>query len=149
MSGKNGVSGVGDWVSQTPVGRLTSNNQRLRSAGDNDQRSKRFCSIAVLCVSFMWHGQNTRHQITRGRRAKRALSNCVVYIKFILSGSPNECWLYTCDACVITTWRLGLRPPLVARNNFGDTTVSMIEITYETLLLLHIQSNLPKVSTKI
>ena len=30
----------------------TSNNQRLRSAGDNDRRSKRFCSSAVLCVSF-------------------------------------------------------------------------------------------------
>ena len=22
--------------------------------------------------------------------------------------SLNECWLHTCDACVITTWRLGL-----------------------------------------
>ena len=30
---------------------LTSNNQRLRSAGDNDRRSK-LCSNAVLCVSF-------------------------------------------------------------------------------------------------
>ena len=30
----------------------TSNNQRLRSAGDNDRRSKRFWSSAVLCVSF-------------------------------------------------------------------------------------------------
>ena len=26
-----------------------------------------------------------------------------------------ECWLRTCEACVITTWRLGLRAPLVAR----------------------------------
>ena len=34
----------------------------------------------------------------------------------ILSGSPNECWLHTCHACVITTSRLGLRAPLVARN---------------------------------
>ena len=40
-------------------------------------------------------------------------------ILFILSGSPNECWLHTCDACVITTWRLGLWAPLVARNNFS------------------------------
>ena len=31
---------------------LTGNNQRLRSLGDNDRRSKRFCSNAVLCVSF-------------------------------------------------------------------------------------------------
>ena len=33
---------------------ITSNNQRLRSAGDNDRRSKCFCSNAVLCVSFTW-----------------------------------------------------------------------------------------------
>ena len=26
--------------------------KRLRSASDNDRRSKRFCSIAVLCVNF-------------------------------------------------------------------------------------------------
>ena len=31
---------------------ITSNNQRLGSAGDNDRRSKRFCSNAVLCVKF-------------------------------------------------------------------------------------------------
>ena len=28
--------------------KFTCNNQRLRSAGDNDRRSKRFCSITVL-----------------------------------------------------------------------------------------------------
>ena len=38
---------------------------------------------------------------------------------FILSGSRNKCWLHTCDSCVITAWRLGLRAPLVARNYFG------------------------------
>ena len=36
------------------------NNQRLRSAGDNDRRSKRFCSNAVLCVSFKWQMVKTR-----------------------------------------------------------------------------------------
>ena len=39
---------------------LSSNNQRLRSAGDNDRRSKRFCSSAVLCVSFTWQMVKTR-----------------------------------------------------------------------------------------
>ena len=29
-----------------------SNDRRLRSAGDNDRRSKRFCFNAVLSVSF-------------------------------------------------------------------------------------------------
>ena len=31
---------------------ITSNNQRLRRAGDNHRRSKRFCSSAVVCVIF-------------------------------------------------------------------------------------------------
>ena len=34
-------------------------------------------------------------------------------IPFILSGSPNE----SCDARVITTWRLGLLAPLITHNN--------------------------------
>ena len=95
----------------------TSNNQRLRSAGDNDRKSKRFCSIAVLCPSFTWQSQNMRDQITSDKGSQRAWSNCVLCIPFILSGSPNECWLHTCDACVIKTSILGLHSPLVARNN--------------------------------
>ena len=60
----------------------------------------------------------TFYQITRGRRPKCVWSNCVLCIPFIVSGRPNEWWPHTCDACVITTWRLGLRTPLdfVARN---------------------------------
>ena len=46
-------------------------------------------------------------------------SNCVLCIPFILSGGPIERWLHTCDACVITTWRSGLRTPLVARNYYS------------------------------
>ena len=65
----------------------------------------------------MTDGQNTRDQITRGRRSKRTWSNCVLCIPFVLSGRPNECWLLTSGSCVITTWRLGLRAPLVARKN--------------------------------
>ena len=87
----------------------TSNNQTLRSAGDNDQSSKRFCSN-VRCALRKFHvtdGQNTRDQITRERRSKRAWSNYVLRIPFILRGSPSECWLRACDACVITAWRLG------------------------------------------
>ena len=95
----------------------TSNNQRLGSAGDNDGRSKRF--LLQRCAFSKFHltdAQNTRDQITSERRSKCAWSKCVLCIPFILSGSPNECGLHTCDACVITTWRLGLRAPLVARN---------------------------------
>ena len=38
----------------------TSNNQRLWSAGDNDRRSKRFCSNDELYVIFTWQMVKTR-----------------------------------------------------------------------------------------
>ena len=47
---------------------------------------------------------------------KQAWSNCALCIPFILSGSPKECWLHTCDACIIS-WRLRLRAPLVTHKN--------------------------------
>ena len=44
----------------------------------------------------------------------------VLWIPFILiSGSPNECRLHTCDACIIITWRWKLRATHVARNKSG------------------------------
>ena len=37
---------------------------------------------------------------------------------FLVEVQTNAgCWPHTCDACVTTTWRLGLKAPLVARNN--------------------------------
>ena len=72
------------------------------------------CALRTFHVT---DSQSTRDQITSDRRFKCAWSNCVLCIPSILSGSPNECWLHTRDACVITTWRLGLRAPLVARND--------------------------------
>ena len=48
----------------------TSGNQRLRSAGDNDRRSKRFGSISVLLRKFhMTDSQNIRDQIMSERRS--------------------------------------------------------------------------------
>ena len=41
----------------------------------------------------------------------------LIHLVEVQTISPNEFWLHTCDACVITTWRLALRAPLVARNN--------------------------------
>ena len=53
----------------------TSNNQRLRSMGDNNRRSKRFCPNAVLCVSFTWEMVKTRvFRLRVIRRSKRAWS---------------------------------------------------------------------------
>ena len=90
------------------------NNQRLRSADDNGQKSKRFSSNTVLCLGFKWQMVKTRMIRLRGVEGRNVWSKCVLCLPFILSGSPNECWLNTCDACVITTWRLGLWAPLVA-----------------------------------
>ena len=61
----------------------------------------RRCALRKFQVT---DSQITRDQITSDRRSKRAWSNCVLCIPFILSGISNECWLHTCDACVITTW---------------------------------------------
>ena len=53
----------------------------------------------------------------------------VLCIPFILSGGPNECWLHTCDACVITTWKLGLRTPLVAPK-YENLYIRMTQTTF-------------------
>ena len=73
------------------------------------------------CALHKFHmtdSQNTRGQITSDRRSTCASSNCVLYIPVILSEISNECWLHASDACVLTTWRLGLRAPLLTRNNY-------------------------------
>ena len=98
---------------------ITSNIQRLGSAGDDDRRSKRFYSNALLCVSFTWQTVKTRVIKLRGVEGRNACDQVRFFaFLFIRSGSPNECWLHTRGACVTRTWRLELRAPLVARNNF-------------------------------
>ena len=73
----------------------------------------------VLCKFHVTDGQKMLDQITSDRKSKRMWFKCVLCIPYILSGSPNECWLHTCDTCVITTWRFGLWAPLVACNCFA------------------------------
>ena len=58
----------------------------------------------ALCRFHLTDGQNTRDKSTRGRRLIHTWSNCILCITFILSGSPNEYWLQTCDACTVRTW---------------------------------------------
>ena len=59
----------------------TTSNQRLRNAGDNDRRPKRFCSSTVLSISFSWQIIKTCViRLQMGRRSKRAWSNCVLCI---------------------------------------------------------------------
>ena len=77
----------------------------------------------ILLQRFALHkfqvtdGQNMRDQMTSDIRTKHTWSNSVMCIPFILSGSPNECRLHTCDTCVITTRRIGLQAPLATCNN--------------------------------
>ena len=83
---------------------FTCSNQRLRSAGDNDRRSKCSFSNAMLCVSFTWQMVETRvFRLIEGPNARD-----LPVPPLILSGSPNKCWLHACDACVIRIWRLGM-----------------------------------------
>ena len=94
------------------------------------QRSeiKRFCSNSVLCVSCTWQIVKTlviRLRGVEGRNACNQIAFWLLCIPFILTGSRNECWVHICDACVITTWRLGLRAPLVARN-YADVVVVVV-----------------------
>ena len=60
-------------------------------------------------------------QIMSDRKSKRLWSKCVLCIPYILSGNTKECRLHTCtrDTCIITTWILGLKAPLVTCHYFA------------------------------
>ena len=65
-------------------------------------------ALLQRCALRKFHvtdGQNTLDQMASVRISKRACSKYVLYFPYIFNGSPNECWLLTCDACVIITWR--------------------------------------------
>ena len=55
-------------------------------------------------------------------------------IPFIVRGSPNECWLHTNDACVITTWRLWSWAPLVARNKTSENFAKIWRIKWDEIV---------------
>ena len=67
------------------------------------------CALRKFHVT---NGQNLCEQVTSDRRSK--FHSFLVEVQ---TNALNECWLHMCDACVITTWRLGLQAPLVTRNN--------------------------------
>ena len=56
-------------------------------------------------------------------------------IPFIHSGGPNECWLHTCDAWVIKTWRLRLRAPLLAHKYTAGFSPASDLVTIKCKLL--------------
>ena len=96
---------------------ITSNNQRLHLGWQQSKVKMLLLQCCALCKFHATDSQNTRDQIASGRSSKCVWSNCVLCIPYILSGSPNKCGLHTCDGCVITTWRLGWRAPLVTHDN--------------------------------
>ena len=91
-------------------------------------------STFALCMFHAKGAQNASDQITSDRRFKRAWSDCVLFISFILVESPNERWLHTYRACVIVTMRSGLRAPLIASNrqNLGLTQNNKVSFLRNT-----------------
>ena len=106
----------------------TSNNQRLKSTGDNDRRF--LLQHCPLHKFHMTDGQNMHDQITSDQRSKCVRPKCVMCIPFILSGSPHEYWLHICDTCIIKTWRLGLRPHIDLVDSKASTMYCHIQISH-------------------
>ena len=69
----------------------------------------------AFCEFHVTDSQNTRDHITSGRRSKRAWSNCVLCISFIVSGSPE--W----DKCYIATYVRRMRNKNLAIRIVGSS----------------------------
>ena len=109
---------VTQYIQRTWSGRLqeVKNNRKLvitKGCGVQSQNAfapfLRFALVTRVIKLRAIEGPNARDQIVL----------CVFHSFLVKSRwSPNECWLQTCDACVITTRRLGLRAPLVTQNYY-------------------------------
>ena len=78
--------------------------------------SKNFCSIAVLGVSFTWQivkTRVTRSRVIEGPNASNQIAFHAFH-SFLVEVQMNAVYIHAKH--VITTWRLGLRVPLVFRN---------------------------------
>ena len=70
----------------------------------------------VLCIPFILSGRivEVQQMPFSSPEPLGSFQDHVIKKRRALGTRKNECWLHTCDACLITTWRLGLRAPLVA-----------------------------------
>ena len=97
--------------------------------GANDRRSKHFCSNAVFCVGFTWQIVKTRVIRLRDVEGRNMRDQIAFYaFHFFLVEVQANFWQYTCDACVLTTWRLGLRATIIENitvNSLGLLTGTM------------------------
>ena len=78
----------------------TSYNQRLKIAGDNDRRSKRFCSSAVLCVRFTWQVVRTRVirlRVTEDPNARDQSAFCA-FRTFLVEVQTNAGYIHATHA---------------------------------------------------
>ena len=99
----------------------TSNNQRLRRCARRRSKVKPLllhgCGLHKFHVTDV---QNTRNQlqVIEGPNARDKIALSAFHLFLVC----DLCKLHTCDACVITNWRLGLRAPLFVRNNSAFLT---------------------------
>ena len=85
---------------------------------DNDRRSERFCSNAVLRVSFTWQVVKTRVirvQRAEGRDARDQIAFCAFHL-FLVEVQTNTGYIQLYKIHNVTTWRLGLWALIVTCN---------------------------------
>ena len=83
----------------------TSYNQRVWKGRQVSVFSLEITSLGALHDKFyVIAGQNVHDQITRLIEGPN-VHDRVLCISFILNGSPNDCWLHTCQACTIAIWK--------------------------------------------
>ena len=93
---------------------ITSNNQRLRSAGDNDRMSNAEVS------RDRYGSQKTSDQVTSYRLGPNACDQIAfcTFHSFFVEVQINAGYIHATHALYQpATWRLGLQAPLVARSN--------------------------------
>ena len=93
-------------------------------------RSRQTLSL-LHCAFRRFHvieGKNPRDQITSDRRCKHSWSDCILMhsIHSLVKGQKNVGYIrgHTCCACLITTWRLGLRATKFCRPPPGSPAVA-------------------------
>ena len=79
---------------------MYSGNQRLQSVGNNDRRAKRFCSNAMLCISFTWQMVKTRViriQVIEGPNVHDQIALCAFY-SFLVEVQMNAGYIHATHA---------------------------------------------------
>ena len=110
---------------------ITSNHQGLGTVGNNNRRSRHFCSNGVLCTSFTWYMNKThviRVRVIEGPNVRNQIVLCAfhwfsVEVKQILA---TYMW------CMHNNnLKIRIATPLVARNNYNN--IHRIKIHYQML----------------